>query len=298
MNGTCAPHTAMSMANHPTGAPRDSRMLRRAAQLLLQHREFPGSHRLRPAPLRGRRDRRRGGIDPRNRRRSRRARVGVGDPHDLRARSLHVGERVRARRRGARQARRPPVPDRARHAASANVRRSKRRSCEASASASIEQQRWMNDDLRVPELYHYLLRNAAQYRALVFAPYLFWTTFACGMISPERTIIQPCLHDEPQADARAVPAVVLRRARRLVQLGTRAGAGASRLFTLPSRQRVVGSGVHVPDSYDPDGLPSPLRDRRAVRAVRGPARRREALGVAARRVRARGRASTTSRSRS
>jgi glycosyltransferase involved in cell wall biosynthesis len=116
-----------------------------------------------------------------------------------------------------------------------------------------EQQRWMNDDLRVPELYHYLLHNAAQYRALVFAPYLFWTTFACGQISPERTILQPCLHDEPQAK------LELFRPLFSGALGVWFNsepeqALAQRLFTLPARQRVVGSGVHVPDSYDADGF--------------------------------------------
>ena len=115
-----------------------------------------------------------------------------------------------------------------------------------------EQQRWMNDDLRVPELYQYLLRNAAQYRALVFAPYLFWTTFACGD--------QPRAHDPP-----AVPA---RRAQAKLELFRPLFSGAQgvwfnseperalaqQLFTLPSRQRVVGSGVHIPATYDADGF--------------------------------------------
>ena len=62
-----------------------------------------------------------------------------------------------------------------------------------------EQQRWVNDDLRVPDLFHHLLDRGDEYRALVFAPYLFWPTFACGQVVPERTILMPCLHDEPEA---------------------------------------------------------------------------------------------------
>src|SRR5437660_8785501 len=62
-----------------------------------------------------------------------------------------------------------------------------------------DQHRWMNDDLRVPELFHYLLDRGSSYRAIVFAPYLFWTTFACAQVAPERTILMPCLHDEPYA---------------------------------------------------------------------------------------------------
>ena len=57
----------------------------------------------------------------------------------------------------------------------------------------------MNDDVRVPELFHYLLDEAERYRALVFAPYLFWPAFACGQVAPDRTILMPCLHDEPEA---------------------------------------------------------------------------------------------------
>ena len=57
----------------------------------------------------------------------------------------------------------------------------------------------MNDGLRVPELFHALLDRGQDYDAIVVSPYLFWTSFACGLIAPERTILRPCLHDEPEA---------------------------------------------------------------------------------------------------
>lgn len=62
-----------------------------------------------------------------------------------------------------------------------------------------EQERWMNDGVRMPELYHYLLDHASEYQALLFGPYLFWMAFACSQISPERTVLWTCLHDEPEA---------------------------------------------------------------------------------------------------
>ena len=62
-----------------------------------------------------------------------------------------------------------------------------------------EQERWMNDGLRSPELFHHLLDDSETYRAIVVSPYLFWTTFAAGQIAPDRTIVRPCLHDEPYA---------------------------------------------------------------------------------------------------
>ena len=62
-----------------------------------------------------------------------------------------------------------------------------------------EQVRWVNDDVRVPELYHYLLEHAQDYRALVFGPYLFWPAFTCSQVAPDRSLLWTCLHDEPYA---------------------------------------------------------------------------------------------------
>ena len=115
------------------------------------------------------------------------------------------------------------------------------------------QQRWMNDDLRVPLLYHYLLEHATEYRALFFAPYLFWTTFACAQISPERTILVPCLHDEPQAHL-DIFQPLFSGSRGLLFNSEPEAALAQRLYALPVHHRVVGTGVHVPDSYDPEGF--------------------------------------------
>jgi glycosyltransferase involved in cell wall biosynthesis len=105
----------------------------------------------------------------------------------------------------------------------------------------------------VPRLYHYLLEHAGDYRALVFAPYMFWTTFACGQIRPDRTILQPCLHDEPEA--RLDLFRPLFAGARGVWFNTVPEQHlASRLYDLPARQAVVGSGVDVPSVYDPEGF--------------------------------------------
>jgi glycosyltransferase involved in cell wall biosynthesis len=115
------------------------------------------------------------------------------------------------------------------------------------------QQRWINDDLRVPLLYHYLLDHSADYRALVFAPYLFWTTYACGQIDPDRTIIHPSLHDEPHA-ALDVFKPVIHGARGLwVQTGPEE-ALVERLFPHHRDMAMVGSGIDVPERYDASGF--------------------------------------------
>lgn len=118
-----------------------------------------------------------------------------------------------------------------------------------------QQQRWMNDDVRVPELFHHLVDRAADYRALVFAPYLFWPTFACAQVAPERTILMPCLHDEPYAQLDIFQPVFSGCAG-MWFLSEPEHAVAHRIFTLPERHEVVGSGVRVPGRYDAEGFRS------------------------------------------
>lgn len=122
-----------------------------------------------------------------------------------------------------------------------------------------QQQRWMNDDVRVPELFHYLVDHATDYRALVFAPYLFWPTFACAQVAPARSILMPCLHDEPYAQLDIFQPVFSGCAG-MWFLSEPEHAVAHRIFTLPQQHEVVGSGVRVPERYDPAGF----RSRHAI----------------------------------
>jgi glycosyltransferase involved in cell wall biosynthesis len=102
-------------------------------------------------------------------------------------------------------------------------------------------------------MYEHLVDHADEYRAIVLAPYLFWTTFACAQIAPERTILLPCLHDEPEARLE------------IFKPEFEGGRGiwfqtdpehelAGRVFDLPARTAVIGSGIHPPAGYDPDGF--------------------------------------------
>lgn len=115
------------------------------------------------------------------------------------------------------------------------------------------QERWMNDDLRVPSLWHHLLVHADDYRAITFAPYLFWTTFACGQVAPDRTMLMPCLHDEPEARL-DIFGPLFSGARAVWFLSEPERDLARELYQLPPRHDVLGSGVHVPAGYDPDGF--------------------------------------------
>lgn len=115
------------------------------------------------------------------------------------------------------------------------------------------QERWMNDDLRVPSLWHHLLVHGDDYRAIAFAPYLFWTTFACGQVVPDRTLLMPCLHDEPEARL-DIFAPLFSGARAVWFLSEPERDLARALYDLPPRHDVLGTGVHVPDRHDPDGF--------------------------------------------
>lgn len=111
---------------------------------------------------------------------------------------------------------------------------------------------WVNSRLRVPELYFHLVESARDYDAVIFSPYLFWTTLYCVGIAPERTVLMPCLHDEPYAGLRAVRAALAGSAEVWFQSEPEHDLG-HRLAPLPTHH-VIGSAVHVPERYDPDGF--------------------------------------------
>jgi glycosyltransferase involved in cell wall biosynthesis len=125
-----------------------------------------------------------------------------------------------------------------------------------------EQERWMNDDLRLPEMFHYLLDHSDEYRALVFAPYLFWPAFACGQVAPDRTILMPCLHDEPEAYL-DIFHPVFSGSRGLWFLSDPECELARSIHPRLTDYEVIGSGLDVPAQYDPDGF-------RARHGIEGP----------------------------
>ena len=115
------------------------------------------------------------------------------------------------------------------------------------------QARWMNDDLRVPGLFDHLLDEGDRYRAVVFAPYLFWPAYVCGQLVADRAVLMPCLHDEPEARLEIFQPL-FRDVRGVWFLSEPEQDLARRLFPGLAEHRVVGSGVRIPERYDPDGF--------------------------------------------
>jgi glycosyltransferase involved in cell wall biosynthesis len=128
-----------------------------------------------------------------------------------------------------------------------------------------QQEAWMNDGLRVPELFHALLDDAERYRAIVVSPYLFWTSFAGGLVAPERTIVRPCLHDEPEARFELFEPLFTGVAQLWLNTDPELEL-LDALWPAHAPAQVIGEGVPVPEVYDPEGFRRRhgLGDRRFV----------------------------------
>jgi glycosyltransferase involved in cell wall biosynthesis len=112
-----------------------------------------------------------------------------------------------------------------------------------------EELAWINGRFRVPDLYLHLAAHAHEYAAIVFSPYLFWSTLYCTGIAPERTILMPCLHDEPYAYLRSVAASLASSAA-VWFLSEPEHQLGHRLAPVAAHHCVVGAAVAVPESYD------------------------------------------------
>ena len=118
---------------------------------------------------------------------------------------------------------------------------------------SMDDQRvWLDGLFRVPALFHHLVVNADSYDAIVLSPYIWWTTVVGATVAPERTIVMPCLHDEPYARLEVLQPV-LSDVARLWFLSEPEHKLAHELATLPAHD-LTGAGVNVPTSYDPEGF--------------------------------------------
>jgi glycosyltransferase involved in cell wall biosynthesis len=112
---------------------------------------------------------------------------------------------------------------------------------------------WLGFHFRSPALFHHLLAHGEGFDAVVFSPYLFWTTLAGVRAVPERAVVMPCLHDEGYArlevvrHALAGPASVWFLSEPEHEL-------AHRLGPVTEHHTVTGAGVDVPATYDPEGF--------------------------------------------
>jgi glycosyltransferase involved in cell wall biosynthesis len=112
---------------------------------------------------------------------------------------------------------------------------------------------WVEGRFRVPGLYAWLQENGSRFDAILLSPYLFWTTIFGAAVHPERSVIVPCLHDEPEAQLQVVSALLSDSAGVLFLSEPEHQLG-HRIANLPARHAVVGAAVEPPDKYDPEGF--------------------------------------------
>lgn len=93
-----------------------------------------------------------------------------------------------------------------------------------------------------PELYLHLARCGASYDLLLFLPYLFGTTLYGSAVWPAKSVICPCLHDEPTAYFADVR-LALRAARGLMFISPAEQALAEKLGVRHPAARLVGLGL-------------------------------------------------------
>lgn len=113
-----------------------------------------------------------------------------------------------------------------------------------------DQQLWANDSLRCSGLWDHMFTHGHRYRAVVFAPYMFWTTYAVSQVVPDRSIVMPCLHDEPPAHL-DIFASMMEGAAGTWFLTDPERDLAERIYDLPDRIETVGASVELPTTYDP-----------------------------------------------
>jgi glycosyltransferase involved in cell wall biosynthesis len=122
-----------------------------------------------------------------------------------------------------------------------------------SSLSMAEQHAWVNGRFRVPGLFHHLVAQAHTYRAIVFSPYLFWTTVVGATVAPERTVIIPCLHDENYAYL-PVFRPLLAGSAQVWFMSEPEHQLAHRIGPVAATHPVTGEGLLIPDTYDADGF--------------------------------------------
>ena len=122
-----------------------------------------------------------------------------------------------------------------------------------SSLTMAEQHAWVNGRFRVPGLFHHLVAHGHSYRAMVFSPYLFWTTVVGATVAPERTVVIPCLHDENYAYL-PVFRPLLAGSAQVWFMSEPEHQLAHRIGPVAPTHPVTGEGVLVPERSDPAGF--------------------------------------------
>ncbi len=121
--------------------------------------------------------------------------------------------------------------------------------CSGRRATEEAEQVWLAEGVNSAALCRHVREQAERYDRIVAGPYLFGLTHAVSRIAPEKTLLVPCLHDEPFARMAATRELFARV--RGVLFNTEPERDvAARLFGFPAdKGRVVGIGL---DPFEAD----------------------------------------------
>jgi glycosyltransferase involved in cell wall biosynthesis len=117
-----------------------------------------------------------------------------------------------------------------------------------------EEERWIEGSVASDALMAHLEREGGRFDALVFVPYLFGITWRGSSVHPERSLLIPCLHDEPFAYL-SIYRDLFSRFRGFLFNSIPEMQLARRLYDIPEdRCFLVSMGFEEPRRHDPAAL--------------------------------------------
>ncbi|MDR0993447.1 MAG: glycosyltransferase family 4 protein [Verrucomicrobiota bacterium] len=106
-----------------------------------------------------------------------------------------------------------------------------------------EELRWLQNGVNSSALLRHLDQHASGYRAIFLGPYLFGLIYFAALAHPERSLLIPCLHDEPFARLACMKRLFSEPAGCLFNSQAERDL-AGELFDYPDRKsRIVGMGL-------------------------------------------------------
>ena len=121
-----------------------------------------------------------------------------------------------------------------------------------------EELQWLRNSVNSSALYQHLRDYGRDYDRILAGPYLFGLTYFASQVHPDRTVLVPCLHDEPFAYLSAI-ADMFRGVRGHAFNAEPEQTLGCELYGLDRRRtRVVGMGL---DAFESDGAAFRARHR-------------------------------------
>jgi len=115
-----------------------------------------------------------------------------------------------------------------------------------------EEETWIRGSVHSRSLYDSIASQRDAFDCFIFIPYLFGTTWAGSAIAPEKSLIIPCLHDEPYARL-AIFREMFSRVRGMIFNSEPERAFAASLLGIAfEKSAVAGMGFAAMDQYRPE----------------------------------------------